>query len=654
MMLRAVVGGAGLGAVRKGIGLGGIALIAGVVGPSAAWAQCTNSLPVVIPGVTIGGMPVTATGFLPLGQGGAVNSLVSVLSTINTAFLTNTSAFVSAPGNPAPNQQGSGAWARGVGGSVDTENSSKTTVSALGAGVPGSLDCETKTRTEFSGYQVGHDISILNGGATGANLHVGITAGYLEADATDKTPGFGTFSGNFQVPFFGVYGAFTRGGFFMDAQARFDFYKNNLTDVSNGLFGQDFNARGISLTGNVGYNMQLGGGWFLEPSAGLTWSRVEVDELRVSGTLLLQNNPGLALPGTVQIEDIESVLGRASLRVGTNFTSGGVAWQPFFTASVFNEFAGDVTTRLSACALTVFCVGGAAPDLVGTLVTSRIGTYGQLGLGTAAAIINTGWLGYARVDYKIGEDIEGWAVNAGLRYQFTPEQRASVKDAPVATGGTYNWTGVYVGGSAGMTWAREPWQFTNAAGTPIPGGFVDTDASGYLVGGQTGFNLQMGQFVVGIEGDYDWTNARGGKGCPNPLNFFTCGSEINQLASVTGRVGYAWGRALFYGKAGWAGGEISPHGAQNTGGNPLIGGITLVEPINNSKWANGYTYGAGMEFALTNYVSAKAEWMHYDLGTENFQVSSGPEFADLRADGNIVRIGINVHLNPMRREAPLK
>ena len=44
---------------------------------------------------------------------------------------------------------------------------------------------------------------------------------------------------------------------------------------------------------------------------------------------------------------------------------------------------------------------------------------------TAAAIINTGWLGYARVDYRTGEDIEGWSVNAGLRYQFTPEQRAA-------------------------------------------------------------------------------------------------------------------------------------------------------------------------------------------------------------------------------------
>ena len=108
----------------------------------------------------------------------------------------------------------------------------------------------------------------------------------------------------------------------MDAQARFDFYQNSLTDPTNGLFGQDFNATGISLTGNVGYNVQLGGGWFIEPSGGIVWSRVKVDPLNVAGTLL--TGTGFALPGNVVIDDIESLLGRLSLRVGTNFTTGGL------------------------------------------------------------------------------------------------------------------------------------------------------------------------------------------------------------------------------------------------------------------------------------------------------------------------------------------
>ena len=229
-----------------------------------------------------------------------------------------------------------------------------------------------------------------------------------------------------------------------------------------------------------------------------------------------------------------------------------------------------------------------------------------------------------------------------------PEQRGGIKDGPLPVA-AYNWTGLYAGGSAGSTWAREPWKF-------VPSGtFVDDTVAGYLYGGQVGYNHQFGSLVVGIEGDYSWTNAKGGQSCPN-ANLFTCGGETDNLGSIAGRVGYAWGRALFYGKAGWATAEVAPKGHQNTGGIPLLPGLgTLVTPVNSSQRLDGITYGAGMEFALTNYVSAKAEWMHYSLDHERFQVSSGPEFADIKADGNLVRIGINVHLNPMRREeVPLK
>ena len=81
----------------------------------------------------------------------------------------------------------------------------------------------------------------------------------------------------------GIYTAFTKGNFFFDGQLRFDFYQNSLSDSANGLFGQSLNAHGQSVTANVGYNIPLGSGWFIEPSGGFVWSRVEVDPLNVSG-----------------------------------------------------------------------------------------------------------------------------------------------------------------------------------------------------------------------------------------------------------------------------------------------------------------------------------------------------------------------------------
>jgi opacity protein-like surface antigen len=626
--------------LRKSAILGSAALEVGLFGSTGAWAQCTDTTP-----LGFGQL------FYPLSNGAAIGSIVSTINAANTSFLTTTSAFVSAPGSPRPDQQGGGAWGRTIAGSTDSQSTGITTPTSPILGDPaligGNITCQSRTRIDYSGFQVGHDISILNSGGSGANWHWGVTAGYFEANAKDRT--FGAFSGNIQVPFAGIYTAFTMGNLAIDGQARWDFLKNTISDKTNGLFGQTFDGQGFSLTGNASYNIPLHNKWFVEPSAGVIWSRVQLDPLNVAGTFVLSTSPFFAAPGTVQIGDIESLLGRLSLSVGTTFTSGQVTWQPFFTASLLHEFKGDVVTNIQTHfdAIGIFGV-----DSTATQTTSRVGTYGQFALGTAAVLGNTGWLGYGRVDYRIGENIEGWSVNAGLRYQFTPPaSRSSIKDGPApALWDTYNWTGAYVGASAGRIWGREYWVFRDPPNTT-----VDPDFGGYLFGGQAGYNIQMGRIVVGVEGDYGFSNAKGGKSCPNGF-FFTCEAEADQLASITARLGYAWGRALFYAKGGWAGGEVTAGTFQNTGGNPLLF-ITLSPVTSTSHWANGWTLGGGMEFALTDRWSAKAEYMHYDLGKEAFTTFIAPPLtgiADADTRGDIVRVGINYHFGSRCCEAPLK
>src|SRR5262245_44175485 len=618
----------------------GTTIAFGLLQSSAAWAECRDNF--AVGGVAL---PELAS-LLPFGQGGSVNSLVSVINTVNTSFLTSTSAFVSAPGGPRPDQQGGGVWIRGMAGTVDNNNTGVTTIpsvfnqpnifNAPTTPVTGSQICNTTTRLNYTGFQAGHDIAILNGGGSGANWHFGVTAGYMEARAKDVSSGLPvpTFKGDTEVPFAGVYPAFSKGSFFADGQARWDFYQNHIVDSANSIPGQDFNARGFSLTGNLGYNVSLGKGWFIEPSGGVIWSRVKVDAFNVPGPFIPVF--GFIAGGSVKVDDIESLLGRASLTVGTNFTSAGIAWQPYFTASVFHEFADDVTTTLTVD--PAFNFFGFAP---GTLTTSRVGTYSQFALGTAAAIVNTGWLGYARVDYKVGENIEGWSVNAGLRYQFTPERRGGIKDGPGPALHAYNWTGPYVGGFVGRVWGEEDWRSVDFGASIVP------DFDGYFVGGQVGYNVQLGKIVVGIEGDYGWTNANGGKQCPN--FFFTCQAELENLGSVTARVGYSFGRALFYAKGGWAGGEVIATGTLNT--------VPAVPVSVETKWQNGWTLGGGMEFALTDRWSAKAEYMHYDLGKERFVITTGgvlSEAVDIDTRGDTVRIGVNYHFAPRCCDGPLK
>ena len=148
-----------------------------------------------------------------------------------------------------------------------------------------------------------------------------------------------------------------------------------------------------------------------------------------------------------------------------------------------------------------------------------------------------------------------------LRYQFTPERRrASIKDAPATAGWQdYNWTGAYVGGFVGTTWGDQEW-FTREINTRD-----EPEFRGYLLGGQAGYNVQRGRVVYGIEGDYGWSNAKGGTSCAGgdtPF-FLTCEAEVNNLATLTARVGHTWGRALFYVKGGLAAGEATVQTSHN-------------------------------------------------------------------------------------------
>jgi autotransporter-like protein len=435
--------------VRKGALLSSTALIAALSASSGAWAQCTDNFNRFAINIPTPGQIGLAQDLTPLGRGTSLSALTATINTVNTAFLTTTSAFVSAPANPRPDQLGGGVWGRSVAGSVDSETTSTGTIpSPLIIGNPpvnqgaisGTQNCRTSLHQDYWGYQVGSDFSILNHGGSGANWHWGVTAGSIQAKTKDTTPagsffnpntvngvpGFngifftpaGSLSETTQVPFVGIYTAFTKGGFFADGQVRWDFYQNSLTDPNNGLTGQGVDARGLSVTYNMGYKIPLHAGWFVEPSAGFVWSRVNVDPLNSPGVLQTAFPFAPYARGTVTIGDIESDLLRWSFTVGNSFTHAGVTWQPYFTASVFHELNGNVT------ATSVVSGTGAGSLIEGLTLTQTstrgVGTYGQYALGTAAVLGNSGWLGYVRGDYRQGDHIEGWSVTGGLRWQFNP------------------------------------------------------------------------------------------------------------------------------------------------------------------------------------------------------------------------------------------
>jgi opacity protein-like surface antigen len=617
---------------------------------SAAMAQnCTT---------TQTGTPISNQVDLAVPAGAAAAAVSGAIGNVNTAFLTQQgSAFVSAPGNPAPDQPGGGVWVRGVGGQVDLKSvsTSNSTNSQNGAVFNNTTtNCNNTQHQNFAGVQVGADIARLNW--NGWNVHLGTTAGYLGSKSTDNNG----FSNTFEVPFFGTYLVATKGRFFADVMVRREYYNLNLSNLGFNYFNQPVAARGYSISASTGYNFDLGQGWFIEPSAGFIYSNTSVDSFINPGTV------ALAIPGTVSTNDVISEIGRASLRIGKTIETPNVIWQPFASASVFHEFAGSVISNYVSTPNGAFF-----NDLPQTFTqrtsTSRVGTFGQYSVGVAGQIVNTGWLGFVRVDYRNGNNIEGWTGNAGLRYQFTPELIASVMPtkaakAPRSFIAPTIWTGFYVGGFAGIAAGRTDIGFV---GDPTSGN--RPWVHGGLGGVQLGYNRQINNWVFGVEGDVGAANVRGGRpaGTANGLDvgglstsfspaFFTVQDKTNWMATATGRVGYAYNRTLFYVKGGAAfeDSTVSVSCIYGPTGQVSIGGGFFRSCLNQAnavtagfstatKTRVGWTLGYGTEFDLGKGWSAKAEYDYMSFGRDTARASDGTTLLTDRSDISQVKVGVN-------------
>ncbi len=98
------------------------------------------------------------------------------------------------------------------------------------------------------------------------------------------TPTGGSFDTTTQAPFVGTYVVATNGGFFIDGLLRYNYYETNLNSPSVNIYNQKVDAHGVSLGGSLGYHAVIpNSNWFVEPSAGLVWSKVSVDPLQLAG-----------------------------------------------------------------------------------------------------------------------------------------------------------------------------------------------------------------------------------------------------------------------------------------------------------------------------------------------------------------------------------
>jgi outer membrane immunogenic protein len=191
--------------------------------------------------------------------------------------------------------------------------------------------------------------------------------------------------------------------------------------------------------------------------------------------------------------------------------------------------------------------------------------------------------------------------------------------APVyAAPPVFTWTGFYVGVNGGYGFGDFRGGGNTTFGNP----------NGGLVGGTAGYNYQINSLVLGVEGDLDWADLSKSKTLPSKA---VTTAKVDALGHVLGRVGFTpFDRTLLYVAGGYAGGQV-----KGTLDAPTAAGAHF----SNSAWQSGYALGAGVEYAVTQNVSVKAQYLFSQLGDQTY--FAGKSAVKTGLNVNAITAGIN-------------
>ncbi|MCX8253389.1 Porin [Beijerinckiaceae bacterium RH CH11] len=181
----------------------------------------------------------------------------------------------------------------------------------------------------------------------------------------------------------------------------------------------------------------------------------------------------------------------------------------------------------------------------------------------------------------------------------------------------FTWTGLYVGGQVGYEFGKS--NAFASAGNRVGLSAANVNANGVIGGAHVGYNfstqslgfgnfggLGAGGLVLGVEGDVDGSNYKSNY----LLGAVSDATRQDIQGSVRGRLGVAFDRFMVYGTGGAAFGDLK--------NNYTFG--ALNSSLSHTRV--GWTAGGGVEYAISNNWSLRAEYRYTDFGTFNDQIGA--------------------------------
>lgn len=190
----------------------------------------------------------------------------------------------------------------------------------------------------------------------------------------------------------------------------------------------------------------------------------------------------------------------------------------------------------------------------------------------------------------------------------------------------HDWGGGYVGIVGGGAVGEVETQ--TGSGTL----FSETPLRGGLAGVTAGYNIQTGNMVYSLEADVSWARIKGDKACEGFASQ-TCRYELGWQGTARARVGVAVDRTLLYVTGGLA-------VAEGKGGvDPIIGTIDGED----KQTYFGYVAGVGAEYAMTDALSFKAEYLYTDYAKRTSTLGTVSPLDSYKSDpsSHLIRVGVN-------------